>query len=279
MKFQFLGTAAAEGIPGMFCNCPTCKRTREAGGKNYRSRAQAIVNDDLLLDFGPDTYTHMCRFGLDLSRVRFLLITHAHDDHLTPSELRYRENGFAYLYGDKANDDSDYEKLHIYLSELSNSFLPPDVKNSAPLDIHTIKPFEPFTIGKYTVTALKAHHAPGYGALFYLISDGEKTILYAHDTGFFPEETMNYLKKNRPQPDFVSLDCTGILGSCGPHHMNLADATEMKQRLLDIGCAKDSTIWYVNHFSHNGNCTHDELVPLAEKHGFSVSYDGLALEI
>ena len=279
MKFQYLGTAAAEGIPGMFCNCPVCQRTREAGGKNYRSRAQAIINEDLMLDFGPDTYWHTCRFGLDLSKVQFLLITHAHDDHLTPKELHYRENGFAYLFGDKNNDDSAYGKLNVFLSEQSRSFLPPDIQNSNTLDLHTIRAFEPFSIGCYTITALTAHHAPGYGALMYLIDDGKKIVLYAHDTGFFPSDTMEYLKNTRPQPDFISLDCTGVLSTCGPHHMNLADATQMKQQLIDIGCAKENTLWYVNHFSHNGFCTHDELVPLAKKEGFSVSYDGLTLDI
>ena len=31
MKIQYLGTAAAEGIPAIFCECETCKKTRELG--------------------------------------------------------------------------------------------------------------------------------------------------------------------------------------------------------------------------------------------------------
>lgn len=39
MKLQYLGTAAAEGFPGMFCNCTACERARKAGGKNIRTRS------------------------------------------------------------------------------------------------------------------------------------------------------------------------------------------------------------------------------------------------
>ena len=32
MKIQFLGTAAAEGIPALWCRCENCVRSRKAGG-------------------------------------------------------------------------------------------------------------------------------------------------------------------------------------------------------------------------------------------------------
>ena len=33
MRIKYLGTGAAEGIPGMFCACAACKRALKAGGK------------------------------------------------------------------------------------------------------------------------------------------------------------------------------------------------------------------------------------------------------
>ena len=50
MQFQYLGTAAAEGWPAVFCRCKYCLEAQRLGGKNIRTRSQAIVNDDLLLD-------------------------------------------------------------------------------------------------------------------------------------------------------------------------------------------------------------------------------------
>ena len=33
MKLQYLGTAAAEGWPALFCNCSACIKAKELGGK------------------------------------------------------------------------------------------------------------------------------------------------------------------------------------------------------------------------------------------------------
>ena len=33
MKIKYLGTAAAEGITAVFCECETCKKAIELGGK------------------------------------------------------------------------------------------------------------------------------------------------------------------------------------------------------------------------------------------------------
>ena len=46
MKFHFLGTAAAEGIPALFCECAVCKEAREKGGRFIRTRSQALIDDD-----------------------------------------------------------------------------------------------------------------------------------------------------------------------------------------------------------------------------------------
>ena len=45
MKITFLGTAAAEGVPAIFCNCEYCQNARLKGGKNIRTRSQEIINE------------------------------------------------------------------------------------------------------------------------------------------------------------------------------------------------------------------------------------------
>ena len=47
MNIRFLGTAAAEGIPGIFCQCPACRAARAAGGRELRTRSGAIVDGRL----------------------------------------------------------------------------------------------------------------------------------------------------------------------------------------------------------------------------------------
>ncbi len=289
MRIKYLGTAAAEGLPALFCNCPLCKRARLLGGKDIRSRAQTLINDDLLIDLGPDTYWHEMRFGIDLSAVKTLLITHGHEDHYMPSELDYRRHGFAYLNGDPQGDDAGIPKLEVYISKGSydyecvksfeERFL---MAEKTPVEFRFVKAFEPFTTGGYTVTPLTANHAPGFEALIYLISDGTSTLLYAHDTGILPDESFEYLAEARPHIDFASLDCTGMASghnTGGGRHMNLERNKVVRQRLIELGCADERTRWCCNHFSHNGKSTHAELLELLGSEGFIVAYDGMDIEI
>lgn len=280
MLLTYLGTAAAEGIPALFCNCETCKSSRAAGGKNVRTRSQTLINDDLLIDFGPDTYFHVCRNGLDLSKIKTLLITHAHDDHLLPSDLHYRNFGYAYINGDRSDPNANLPPLDLYITPASARYLyRDDEEDYEAVSIHEINFFQTYQSGKYTFIPLRANHAPGYDAVFYSLSDGEKTILYAHDTGFFPEDTVRFLKDAAPRFDFVSLDCTFMDNSGGQRHMSLSGNIETAQMLRDMGCIDERTILCCNHFSHNGARTHDEFAPIAAEHGFLTAYDGMTIEI
>ena len=63
MRIRYLGTAAAEGFPAVFCNCAACKMARELG--ELRTRSQALIDETLLVDLPPETYYHTVRFGID----------------------------------------------------------------------------------------------------------------------------------------------------------------------------------------------------------------------
>ena len=90
MKLLYLGTAAAEGLPASFCNCAICENARRVGGREVRSRAQLLVDGELLIDFPPDTYYHCLLHGLYLGRLHTLLVTHSHSDHWYPAGLSER---------------------------------------------------------------------------------------------------------------------------------------------------------------------------------------------
>ncbi len=96
MRIQILGTAAAEGWPAVFCGCKTCARARAAGGYNIRSRASIQIDDIYKIDLPPDTYYHVIRDGLDLSKLAHLFITHSHPDHLDLAELGFSRPPFAH---------------------------------------------------------------------------------------------------------------------------------------------------------------------------------------
>lgn len=101
MKVQYLGTGAAEGVPAVFCNCEYCRglRVRMAAGRagrEVRSRSQVILDGELSVDFPPDAYSHSLAHGVDLSALKYLLVTHSHMDHFYAHDFILR--GYKYAH-------------------------------------------------------------------------------------------------------------------------------------------------------------------------------------
>ena len=49
-------------------------------------------------------------------------------------------------------------------------------------------------------------------------------------------------------------------------------------RLTDAGCIDDRTVKVINHFSHNGEMTHDELAAWGSDRGILAACDGMEVE-
>ena len=271
MKLKYLGTAAAEGIPGMFCNCRVCRNALKIRGKEIKTRSQALLDDKLLIDFPADTYMHILNHGLDLRNIHNVIITHSHADHFYPNDFWCRFEGIAY--------DIVEEPLNIYVTEAGYNEalrqLAEDMDETR-VKFHKIAPFEPFDVEDYHIIPLAADHDSSSNPVIYIIEKGGKSLLYAHDTGIFPDSTWDYLEKYNKKFELISLDCTGMAQkNLRRSHLCLNTDKEVYDRLTEIGVCDKNTIVYVNHFSHNGMLTHKELVVEAEKYGFLVTYDSL----
>ncbi len=312
MKFQYLGTAAYEGIPSLFCSCGVCRRSRALGGRNIRSRSQAIINDELLLDFPPDTVWHSIQYGLDWEKIGDCLITHSHSDHLYPEDVEMAE----------ADYTGEHRVLHFYAAKdgyekLRRMTERPTMHGEA--DVKLIEPGRRFyagSRGQYQVMPLWANHEQETSPVIYSIlwedapqkentswkgdaplkenasaesplSEKDRMdtaprsgkVLYAHDTGVFPENTWEMLKEEG-RYDLISLDCTGGPGMTGEWrngHMSLKTNLEVVEQMRKEGMADDDTIIVCNHFSHNCGQVYEELVAEAAKYGILVSYDGMTL--
>lgn len=272
MKLTFLGTAAAEGFPALFCNCDFCVQARKLGGRNIRTRSQALINDDLLLDFSADTYHHFLQNGIEGHSIRYLLVTHSHSDHLYCSDLCLRGGPYAHAMDTPVLEVIGSEGVYKALSQYEDSLYN--------VTFRPILPFETVQFGSYTVTALPARHMKGDNAVFYIIK-GDKTLLYAHDTGYFFEEVFSYIEKAGIVFDLVSLDCTNVdipISDEGTH-MGFENIGRLLQRLEAMGAVNTDTVKYVNHFSHNGNPLHAPLEARAAQYGCLVSYDGVCVNI
>lgn len=269
MKITYLGTAAAEGFPAIFCRCEHCIKARELGGKNIRTRSQAIINDDLLIDFPADSYAHFLANGIEADKIKYLILTHAHSDHFYTEDLMLRGRYFAH--------NMRTPELEVILSEGTYEKL--GVKPYS-VNISIIKPYETVELDGYKITAFPALHSSVKDPLFYVI-EGDKTVLYAHDTGYFSEEIFEFIKERGFRFDLVSLDCTNVdlPVSENEGHMGFVNIPKLWERLREMGAVDERTLGYVNHFSHNGNPLHDHLTERAGAYGLSVAYDGLTVEI
>lgn len=282
MKIQFLGTAAYEGIPALFCQCETCKKARERGGKNLRTPSQAIIDDNLLIDFPADTIAHSLAHCIDFSEIQDCLITHTHSDHLYLEYLPMLivKGGYSHPSEDKLpfrfyGSYGAMLKINAYANSKS-------LDSSDRLQVNPLELYKPAQIGDYRVTALKAIHDEQSFPVIYLIEDSEgKALLYGNDTGYFCDEVWDYLEKIHVKLSLVSLDC------CAANtpelnydaHMCFNDNLKIKNRLMEMGCADENTIFLANHFSHNGeDVLYEEFSQIAAKKNFLATYDGMTVE-
>lgn len=280
MKIRYMGTAACERIPGMFCNCEVCRKALAKGEKNIMTRSQMLIDDTLLVDFNSETYSHFMQLGRTLWDLEHVLITHSHCDHLSLEDLCCRTVGQA--------KETKTEKMHLYTSEgviqrmLAAMEARGDKYNPRipeRWEFVTIQTFRPFRAGEYTVTPLPASHADDEEAFIYLIEKDGKALFYGNDTGYFDEDVDEYLQSHGKHIDLMSLDCTkGDTQLTYTTHMSMTEGRKITDRFLARGIIDENTKLYFTHFSHGCGMIHDELEQAAEKYGFRVTHDGLEVE-
>ena len=148
------------------------------------------------------------------------------------------------------------------------------------MELHLIAPFDSFTVGDYRITALPARHMAGDDAVIYLIK-GDKTILYAHDTGYFFEEVFEYLASNGVRLDMASYDCAYVDRPVSDEggHMGIENIRRVAKRLLELGVASEETKHFINHFSHGASSLQASLEKMVKNDGYFVAYDGRVVEL
>ena len=282
MILTFLGTAAAEGYPNPFCCCANCEQARALGGPSLRKRSAALIDNDLLIDLGPDLIAASHSHGRSLAGLRYCLQTHAHADHLDPSHFLTRSPEYGV---------PDAPRLHFYASPATArraarlleadsapaSLLDPEVGERLNLQIHLIEPLHAFTAGRYRVTAFPANHDPAVEPLLYAITADGRTIFYGTDTAALPEETWQAFHRLRLRFDVVILDHTYGPDEPGSDHLSARQLIEHVARMRTEGLLADEARVFATHLAHAGNPVHPELADFAGQHGYEVAYDGLTI--
>ena len=197
---KFLGTAAADGLPGPFCACRTCQDARRRP-ERQRMRSMFMLDEKTLIDFGPDLCAACARQGLDMSALDTVFITHTHEDHFCPSNA-----GLIHMSktrGDKPVDvylsEAAYKVVYRMRDAFGDAFTYMDaIKNldQGLVRLHPVKIGVPFERSGYQVLAVGTTHqvSPMEAGVNYLFEKAGFKLLYACDTGYYPEETIELLR-------------------------------------------------------------------------------------
>ena len=277
MIIKVLGTAAAEAVPAIWCECETCGKALKNGGKDIRRRTSYCIDDDTIIDFGPDAFYQMMTFNISMPSIKRLIFTHSHTDHLNPVELEWRRKGFSKvsstikIFG---NDDvmRKIEKL------TAQSF------ETLMMEPHTIRAGNKIVDDDIEIYPLKALHClerKNEEALNYVIGRNSKYILIANDTGWWDDSSWEKISKFKLNAAII--ECTMGINpqyiDCRNGHLGANAAVDFRNKLRESGAITDDTQVFVNHFSHNGNSLHKDLCEFFDPHEIDVAYDGLTIKI
>ena len=280
MKITMLGTGAI-GYPLAFCNCENCKSARINKGKSIRKRASLLINDDLIIDLGPDTQTAMTMYDKDMGKLKYLLQTHIHTDHYDEGLLCTR---IPYM------EMKNHNKLEIYahpkcleiMSERVEKYEKADlisIEGSNKLNVHShyVNAGDIFKFGNYEVKAIESNHDTKHGSLLYVITEDDKNIFYATDTNAFTINALNQLKGIKL--DILIMDHTFGNVEYSYSHLNEKLFIEQVAKLKEINCIDENTKIYGTHISHDGLSCHEEISKRALSKGYDIAFDGMEIEI
>ncbi len=273
MKIKVLGSSAAEAVPALWCECPVCAHARKNKGRDVRRRTCYLIDDDTLVDFGPDIYAQTLEFDIDLTRIRRILITHSHEDHLNPVDLSWRRPGFSHVT----------KEIDLYANQSSLNrilaLIPAPGFSLHKIREHLLSPGVPVTSGDIRILPIEASHAsPEETALNYILERNGKKILIANDTGWWKSESWEMV--GGAALDAAVIESTSPLRKMNyDGHLDGDKTIAFRDELLRIGALTPSSLVFTNHFSHNGAPVHADMEAFFSPRGITTCYDGLEFEI
>ena len=227
-----------------------------------RFRSMFLLDQKNLIDCGPDLAGATMRFGIKLSGLESVYVTHTHEDHLCTenSGLHQMSKTRKHIPVDVFLSEAGYEsmmRLHeLVKDEYAYLDAVRDVIDGR-MRLHPVKIGVPFEQSGYRVMAVEGRHQVGSreNAVHYLFEKEGSKLLYATDTGVYLPETVEMLRGRRI--DTLILECNGDYGSAeeADQHMNLAGFAKTVDMLLDAEAIRRDTRIYATHFGHGRTMT------------------------
>lgn len=282
VKIKVLGTAAATSFPLGFCKCNICENARNNGGKDLRKRSSIVINNELLIDMGPDCVTSSFMYGIDISKIQYLLQTHSHSDHFdggifVTRHVEYAAKNLNHLDIICSKGTFDEMNIMVMRNEPTYDLSLDENKKNMNFDYHIINKNEKIKIGDYLIHAIDSMHDPRIEALIYIITYNNKNVLYATDLLMLNDEAWNILKQYKL--DVIFFDQTYGKGYNSGGHTDSEMITDYIKEMKKLSIIDNGTLIYATHLSHEGNNIHSIMESEALENGYHIAYDGMDLEI
>lgn len=269
MKLHLLGTGGADGIPSFFARTELSDYARRNGGKDVRTRSGALINNDLKIDFGPDTFAQAAAQGLTPADWRRVVVTHSHFDHFDAGLLQYCLPPFV----PEASTAPEVLGNENVLKALADAF-----PGSGAIETRLIKSFSPVNVGDYLITPINAYHKLDEDSMNLIIEHNGKRLLYATDTGIYQQPTWEFIAG-------TAFDCIVIEATDGFNpsdywgHLSCDEVIRVVEQMKEIGCVFSSTRIVTTHHAASGRATHAQLEEFFAPKGIAVGFDGMTVEI
>lgn len=306
MKITFLGTSAGESYPAIWCDCPNCTYAREHGGKNIRMNTGSMIDDDILLDMNSVGFGTAARLGVSLTKVKHLLCTHPHPDHLTMEPLRWRrvvpgaleasetertamvsprftELPMMTVYGGRAvKERMDKEAPELFDPKSCMQMQYQLLRDGVTVDTGDDLVFTPVA-ALHGGSGFPEDTPPEEREQFtfthsYIIERGGKTLLYALDTGGYDDAMLEIILSKKY--DGVVMEGTFGLGEAEQNgHMDAKKNIAFRDLLLEKGCITKDTTFVLTHLCPHWTPPYDVYAPMMAEKGFIVAYDGMTVQI
>ncbi|HEX7456525.1 MAG TPA: MBL fold metallo-hydrolase [Candidatus Nanoarchaeia archaeon] len=253
MKIKFLGTSAGWPLPRLGCKDKICSST---DNKDIRTRSQALVNDILLLDLGPDTYTHLKNPKVDPTKIKYAAITHEHPDHT----LGLWDLSHTYLNGKRT-------KIKVIvsprtLSKIRFMFFPNEYI------VLKTNPDQKMVVDGLKISLLPVNHTKD-SSFGIFVEEGSRKLFWAPDFKSLPAETIKIIKGS----NLIAVDGSELQVRT-PSHQTIEEGIELARQI-------GPKMAYFIHLGHR-ILPHTKLETFVKERGgdhFNIAYDGLEVEI
>ena len=254
MQLTFLGTGARDFT------------IEDKATPGFRYWSGALLGEDTLIDCGPYLFEAAADAGVDLSKVRTVIITHRHMDHFNLKSLKQ-------LAQNQPITLCIHENSVYGLSDIPN------------LTVVALKLFAHTALRDMALVAMPANHSVSLTSseqpVHYVVHREGKTLYWGCDGAWMLNATWHAIKNMR----FNLMVLDGTLGDVEGdnrifEHNNLRMVHEMAQTFKNQGMIAEGGSMMISHLSKLEHEDRETLARnLAKKGLVTAAYDGLRVNV